>query len=559
MIIDNLVRKEIREMPDYPAPAIVEAECKLNQNESPLDLPVELKKKIANVLVGLPLNRYYEGSSTKLREKIAIKFNVLPTNVIVGSGIDELLYCLALAFINRGDRIARAVPSFSMYKICAAVAGANDVAIPLDGNFELSEEFMRESKYAKLTFICRPNNPTGNSFDKKKIEKIVRSASGIVCIDEAYAEFSSDDCLDLLKYENVVVMRTFSKMYSAAAVRLGYALADEKIIKYMDKVRLPWNVSLISQVAGELILGEGDCFRQNRSYIVSERKRIEAEMRKITGIQVYQSDCNFILFRPLQNAEKVFQSLLDNGILIRNMERSGMNGFLRVNAGTKQENSLFLECLKSQQTDAVIFDIDGVLVDVSNSYRLAIKETAEKFLGRRVNKNEVDAIKSIPGFNNDWDATYALINAIRSSSGITRKSEGYLEIKNEFQKLYLANFAKNEKLLIKKETLMCLKNSGINLGIVTSRPRAEAFSALQQFIPDFFTPSSVMASEDCDEEKPSPKPLLLMKEKLSCKNPVYVGDSVNDKLAAERAGMAIVMVGSELADVNELAKFFGGV
>ncbi|MDO8553665.1 MAG: histidinol-phosphate transaminase [Candidatus Micrarchaeota archaeon] len=564
-MIDEIVRKEIKQMPDYPAPAIVNADCKLNQNESPFDLPDELKEKISKAIISLPLNRYYDGSSTRLKEKLAKKFEVKSGNILVGAGIDELLYYLVLAFVNKGDKIVRTVPSFSMYKICSAVAGAKDTVVQLDENFELTEEFVKESEDAKITFICRPNNPTGNSFDKKKIERIVQTTSGIVCIDEAYGEFASENCLDLLKYKNVVIMRTFSKIYSGAALRIGYAIADEKIIGYMNKIRLPWNISLISQVAGEIILDNEGYFEQNRNFIVSERERIENEMKKIPGIQVYPSDCNFILFRTLQDLNTTFQSLLNKGILIRNLERSGMKGFLRVNAGTKQENDAFLACLKSQKIDAVIFDIDGVLVDVSNSYRLAIKKTAEKFLGREVTTGEIDKIKSIAGFNNDWDATYAIVKGVFNQKEIDRNTETYLEIKNEFQNFYLNEFMKNEKLLIKRETLQCLKNSNINLGIVTSRPREEALSALQQFIPDFLSSEAVVALEDCDEEKPSAKPLLLARNRISSVNPIYIGDSINDKLAAERAKIQFIsvvdlIVGNvNLQDVNELTKFFGGV
>ncbi len=548
MKIEQLVRNNISSMADYPAPAIVMANCKLNQNESPYDLPDFIKQQIAERILQTPLNRYYDGTSKQLREKLAKKFSVRPENIIIGCGIDELLYYLALAFVNKGEKIVRPVPSFSMYKICANIAGAKDKAIELNENFELTEELVKESKDAKITFICRPNNPTSNSFDKRKIKKIVKNTSGIVCIDEAYAEFASDNCLDLLKCKNVVIMRTFSKVYSAAAVRLGYAIADKEIVRYMDKIRLPWNVSIISQIAGEIILDNDSYFEQKRTGIISERKRLEKEMRKINGVRVYPSDSNFILFKSTVNTNTLFESLLKKKVLIRSLEKSWLPGFLRVNAGTPEENNIFITALREvAEIDAILFDIDGVLVDVSKSYRLAIQKTAEKFLGRPVSKMEIDLIKSINGFNNDWDATYALVKGVKDRKEVIRESEEYAKIKKEFQRLYLGEFINNEKLLINASTLSQLKQSGLKLGIVTSRPRAEAVYALKSFMPEFFSENSIIAQEDCKEEKPSPKPLLLAKERISAKNPIYVGDSINDEFAAKAAGMIFISVNQKLS------------
>ena len=565
MKIEKLARASISSMADYPAPAIVEANYKLNQNESPYDLPDFIKQEIAKRITSTSLNRYYDGTSKQLRERLAKKFNVKSKNIIVGSGIDELLYYLVLAFVNKGEKIVRPVPSFSMYKICAKVVDAKDKAIKLDENFELTDEFVKESKNAKITFICRPNNPTANSFDKKLIERIVKNSTGIVCIDEAYAEFAGENCLDLLKYKNVVIMRTFSKIYSAAAIRLGYAIADEEIIRYMNKIKLPWNVSLISQIAGEIILDNDDYFWQKRVEIINERKRLEKEMQKINGIILYPGDSNFILFKSMVNTNILFEKLLSSGVLIRNLEKSGLPGFLRVNAGTPEENNAFITALKERaEIDSVLFDIDGVIVDVSKSYRLAIQKTAEKFLGREVSQKEIEKIKSIEGFNNDWDATYALVKGIKNRREVIRKSELYAKIKEGFQRLYLGKFINNEKLLIDASTLSQLKKARIKLGVVTSRPRAEAIYALNLFMPDFFSEDSIIAQEDCEEEKPNPKPLLLAKKRINAKNPVYVGDSINDELAAKAAGMTFISVKPELRadfyvkNINELRVIFNG-
>ncbi|MBS3068547.1 HAD-IA family hydrolase, partial [Candidatus Micrarchaeota archaeon] len=332
-----------------------------------------------------------------------------------------------------------------------------------------------------------------------------------------------------------------------------------------NKIKLPWNVSLISQIAGEIILDNDDYFWQKRVEIITERKRLEKKMQKINGIILCPSDSNFILFKSMVNTNILFEKLLSSGVLIRNLEKSGLPGFLRVNAGTPEENNAFITALKERaEIDSVLFDIDGVIVDVSKSYRLAIQKTAEKFLGREVSQKEIEKIKSIEGFNNDWDATYALVKGIKNRREVIRKSELYAKIKEGFQRLYLGKFINNEKLLIDASTLSQLKKARIKLGVVTSRPRAEAIYALNLFMPDFFSEDSIIAQEDCEEEKPNPKPLLLAKKRINAKNPVYVGDSINDELAAKAAGMTFISVKPELRadfyvkNINELRVIFNG-
>src|SRR3989338_8882448 len=297
-----------------------------------------------------------------------------------------------------------------MYDICAKVSGARDVPIALDEKFEITDEFAKESKDAKLTFICRPNSQTGNLWNKKIIEKIVKETSGIVCIDEAYAEFAEEDCLDILKYENVVIMRTFSKCYLAAGLRLGYAIGAKKMIEYMNRVRLPWNVNVLSQVIGEIILENEDVFKEKLEEIKENRKELITEMEKI--VKILPTETNFISFE-VQKPREVFEKLKEKGVLIRDICKYPMlEKYLRVNVGTKEENKKFINALKEvlqkQVPEAIIFDIDGVLVDVSKSYREAIKRTVETFRGTRATDREIKLIKRKPNSNNDWVVTYAL-------------------------------------------------------------------------------------------------------------------------------------------------------
>lgn len=549
------IKRGIGEMAPYQIPKVLDVEVKLNQNESPFNIPEDLIEKIKDRIGKLQFNRYNEGSSKKLREQISKKFNAFPEQVIVGAGIDEVLYYITLAFVNKGDKIIRPVPSFSMYEICAKISGATDVPIELDERFELTEEFVEQSKDAKMVFICRPNNPTSNSFSKKTIERIIKSCNGIVCIDEAYAEFAEQNCGEFLKYENVILLRTFSKLYSAAAIRLGYGISSEKIIETLNKVKLPWNVSLITQIIGGLLLENETTFEKNIQEIKKNRELLINELNEL-GIKTIPSDANFVLFET-EDPNKVFKALLQCGVLVRDVSSYPKLGkYLRVSIGTKEETVLFLEALKKaiNPIDTVIFDVDGVLIDVSNSYRQAIIRTVQKFSKKKISDKEINDIKAIPGFNNDWDVSYALSKGIRTPIGKQRESKKYLQMKDYFQKIYLGELIENEQPLISKKTLEKLRSLGIGFGIVTSRPRVEALFVLRKFgiVPQYIKEENIIALEDCDEEKPSPKPVLLVKKMLGAANPVFIGDTESDRLSATGAGIRFVFCGKDIPSVNQI-------
>jgi histidinol-phosphate aminotransferase len=344
IIIDSLARENIKAMQPYEMPTSARSECKLNQNESPYDIPNALKERILERVAATPWNRYNEGSSMRLRELLAAKFSLTPGNIIVGAGIDELLYYIALAFVEKGDKIVRFSPSFSMYKICSQLAEALDIDIRPNLDFSLPEKFIEESRYAKLTFICRPNNPTGSTIEIKTLENIVQNTRGLVCIDEAYADFADDNCRGLLNYSNVILLRTFSKAFSAAGIRIGYALANERVVTLLNRVKLPWNVSLFSQIAAEEIIQNSKQFEEIATGIKSERARLFSELQRL-GVTGYPSKGNFILFR-LPNATLVFESLLNQGILIRSFSSQVLKNCLRVTIGTIEQNDRFLQALE---------------------------------------------------------------------------------------------------------------------------------------------------------------------------------------------------------------------
>ncbi|MCX6769307.1 MAG: HAD-IA family hydrolase [Candidatus Micrarchaeota archaeon] len=260
------------------------------------------------------------------------------------------------------------------------------------------------------------------------------------------------------------------------------------------------------------------------------------------------------------------KEIAEQGIIVR--DRSSMpllaNTF-RITVGTPKQNGKFLKCLKaalgkSAEYDAVLFDMDGVLIDVSKSYRAAIEKTANNYFASkqadiRVTQEEVAKIKSVSGFNNDWDATYGLVKCLENGILIEtatllgkeeKESALYLELKAAFQEIYLYGLITEEKSMISAKTLGEIAASGMRIGIVTGRPRAEAeFAVRRNGWEKYFPAKSMIALEDCDEEKPSPKPLLLAAKRIGANNPIYVGDSASDAAACKAAGIPCVIVGTE--------------
>ncbi len=543
--ISNLVKKSVAAMAPYDASAAAGASCKLDQNESPYDVPASVKKRILRRLANANFNRYPSFTYSKLRSRIAGIYGLKASNVAVGSGIDDLLYCLTLAFVEKGDRVLYFTPTFGMYRICCRVSGAREMAVPLNKDFGITPSFIRKARRAKLVFLCRPNNPTGNSIPIAQVEKIVQNCPGMVCIDEAYADFADDNCLSLLKYDNVIVMRTLSKAFCGAGIRVGYALGQEGAIAALNKVRLPWNLSVFSQIAAEELLRSRAVFQKMASRIKSERARVLSQLR-LLGMEAYESQANFILFKA-ENAGLLFKRLLANGVLVRRFSSPSMEGYLRMNIGTPRENDCFLRSLLQSAVDSVLFDIDGTLVDVSRSYNEAIRLAAEKLSGKRASMRLVREVKSCVGMNNDWDATIEVLR--RMGTKASRQ-----QVVPIFQGIYFGEggegLIRKEKLLVGRELLRKIKTP---VGIVTGRPRAEAGIAMRLLGLPKNTP--LVAMEDTKKGKPDPAPLLLAKKRMGTRLPLYIGDSPDDLSAAQAAGFAFVAIGKGKKKDGEFARF----
>lgn len=344
-----LVRADLRGLVPYDArvpPHVV----KLDANENTHDFPPAVLDGIwqevtREVEKGQAFNRYPDAMADVLRDKLADLWRVDPACIMAGNGSDELILNLMLTF-GSGGRVIITTPTFSMYGVHARVAGAAVQEVPRRDNFSLDEEsLLREaaSPEVKVIVICNPNNPTGNAVLPERVAAVLENSRAVVVADEAYGEFGGESCIPLLgRYPNLVVLRTFSKAYSLAGLRVGYLLASARIIEQLMKVKQPYNLNAFSQVAARVVLEHLPVFRARVEEILRDRAALYERLASLPGVEVFPTEANFILFRTFMPAEQVYKGLLEGGVLVRNVSGPLLPDCLRVTVGRSDENRFFL-------------------------------------------------------------------------------------------------------------------------------------------------------------------------------------------------------------------------
>jgi len=344
----ELVREEVRALTGYhtpPAAGLV----KLDAMENPYRLPPELAAEMGRRLAQVAVNRYPDPTQAvlkrRLREAMAIPEGL---EIVVGNGSDEILQLITVALARPGAAVLSLEPSFVVYKLAATAAGMRYAGVPLAADFTLDEgavlaAFEREKP--ALTWIAYPNNPTGNLFPREAILRIIAAAPGLVAIDEAYYAFSGGATwLDEVgRHPNVVLVRTVSKL-GLAGLRLGLAIAPAEWTRELEKLRMPYNVNVLSAAAADLLLEHRDVLEAQTRAIVAERSRLERGLDAIAGIERFPSAANFVLAR-VPDAPAAFERLRGRGILVKNLHgtHSLLANCLRLTVGTPDENTRMLE------------------------------------------------------------------------------------------------------------------------------------------------------------------------------------------------------------------------
>ncbi|ADL08169.1 histidinol-phosphate transaminase [Thermosediminibacter oceani] len=350
------LREDLLKLSPYK-PAKEPCQIKLNSNESPYDLPEDLKMRIWERVKKESFNCYYDPSCDEVRQALAGYLGIEPDKIFVGSGADEIIYDIVLAFAGPGREVIIPVPAFPSYETFSIISGARVINIPLllekyATGWKWSLDVLKIKKYFKkdtpqVMFICYPNNPTGDYFEEEDIIELIDGFNGIVAIDEAYYEFGGRTFINRLSdYPNLVIIRTFSKVFSLAGLRIGYAVANEALIEEFYKVKPPYNVSLFSQIAAVEVLKNMDWVEKVRRKIISARENLKTKLEGIPGITVYPSSANFFLCRFEISRDYVYQKLLEKGILTKKPEGEGVENTLRFSVGTPKQNEVLIRSLK---------------------------------------------------------------------------------------------------------------------------------------------------------------------------------------------------------------------
>ena len=342
MNIDAIVRDNVKKMFPYSSArddfeGVFERDSiYLDANESPFDNG---------------LNRYPDNKHIELKNLVSNIKNVNVNQLILGNGTDEILDLIVRVFCNPNqDKIITLPPTYGMYDVIAKTNGIENIEIQLKDDFSIDVNKILElnSPKTKILFLCSPNNPTGNSFDIKDLTDLINGFKGIVVVDEAYIDFSSKPSLISLinVSNNIIITQTMSKAYGMAGIRLGMGFSNEKIIHYINKIKLPYNINILSERKALKELGKADEVKKNISLVLAQRKLLIPFLEKLDFIKkIYESEANFLLIK-VDNANRRYNQLLDKGIVVRDRSNEPLcKNCLRITIGTKNENNILIKTL----------------------------------------------------------------------------------------------------------------------------------------------------------------------------------------------------------------------
>lgn len=336
-------------------PKYLPARALLSANENPSDVDEELRREIQRALKKLPFNRYPDPLANDLRDLIAEANGLEREQVLVGNGGDELLFNIALAWGGPGRAFLNMPPTFSVYDNNARLTGTTVVDVPRRADYSIDEAAVL-ARVAEgdidYVIVTSPNNPTGELASEEFMVRLLSSTDALVMVDEAYFEFSRRTMRPYLEqHKNLVILRTFSKAFSLAGVRVGYLLGNADVIREFVKVRQPYSVDAVSQVIARVVYQNRAKFEPGVKAIIAERERLVDELAAMPGVTAFPTDANYVLFR-MENpgtARAVWQALYDKGVLVRDFSHAkGLEGCLRVSVGAREENDAFLDGLRNE-------------------------------------------------------------------------------------------------------------------------------------------------------------------------------------------------------------------
>lgn len=541
-------KNTVKNIQAYPV-ALFDEEgyLKLDSNESDFGPSPKVLEAIKNVETSDIQYYPYYG---KLLQKLADFHKVSIENIILTCGGDEAIRAIIDTFLETGSNVLTVAPSFVMPKIYSRITGMNYIEIPYTKKWEFpKEEFIKNIGKADFIHLTTPNSPTGEVIEQDVIKQFVdKSADKVVLIDETYANYSGITNLELLKkHSNVFIVRSFSKDFALAGLRLGYIIAAPEHIVDLRKYLSPYNVSNITVKAGLAALDDLKYFDKVKSEVEKSKVLLTEGLKKL-GATIYPSKTNFICVDFGTKAEFIYYKLLQNKIKVKFFDSTLLlkNSF-RIGVPRLENTKRLLECLRVKPT--IAFDMDGVVVDASKSYRVAVIETFKHFTGKDITMADISEAKKLGGLNNDWDLTQHLLR----KHGFEIEYQNIIDV---FQEFY-GKLADIEELLINKNFLDTLSKD-FNLAVFTGRLRSEAYFTLDKHdITKYFHPIITLEDVGMEHQKPDIKGLELIKEKIITDKIYYLGDTVDDMICAANAsvsGIGILPPQDKSEELKQLLK-----
>ncbi len=469
----------------------------------------------------------------ELTDKLSLKYNLDDDNILLTNGCDEALNLLISAYIEENDEILSYFPSFSMPLLYAEVQGAQIKQISYDKKFVFDEVKFQNNitDKTKMAYIATPNNPTGEVVLPSSIEFLLQKfPNTLFIVDCTYVNFSFkvnfSDYVKLLKYDNVAIVKSFSKDFALAGLRLGFILANNNIISNLKKVSSPYNVNAIVLECAINVLNNEFEFEKVKQDNKTSLDMLYDGLLK-SGYKPYPSEGNFILCDFLDHKDFIYSKLKSNGIILRNYSKDSiLSTCLRITVPNKEGVKKILELIKPRPL--FVFDLDGVVFDVSQSYRQAIIKTFEHFTGYCCSESDIQNVKHLGGMSNDWKVTKYLLD----KEGLNISYEKTVEV---FQNLFFdeskpigkRGLVDNEKLVFNSAFYNELLKTA-DCAVFTSRDEKEAFYSLEKFdIKKYF--SYFICSEQVGTNpKPSPFGLNEIKKHCPYSEIFYFGDTIDD-------------------------------
>ncbi len=458
----------------------------------------------------------------------------LPTN-----GGDEAISVIFNTYLEKGDNVVSFAPTFVMPKIYAEVCECNFITVGYDKKWEFNADKLincvNETKNVKVVHLTSPNSPTGEVVSRSDVEKILKTfPDKLVLLDNVYINFGKNqpDYVSLIKkYNNLFIVKSFSKDYALAGLRLGYVITSPENIKQMKKVISPYSVNNIALTAGIAALRDKKYFEKVKKEVLENKAKLIAALKKM-GFKPYKSETNFVLCDFGAKADFIFNKLVKSKISVKRFSGEDLENHFRITVPDKAGLKKLLAAFEVR--NLLVFDLDGVVFDVRNSYRKAIEKTFKHFARKSLAQGEIQEAKNLGGLNCDWDLTKYLLEKNGVEAGMPEIIEVF---QNHFFKKQgnSMGLIDEEKLLLKDATLKKLAQKH-DLCVFTGRPKSEALYSLEKYdILKYF--NLVIGKEDLpdDKQKPCPDGLNLIKEKCTYNKIYYFGDTPDDMKCAKSA------------------------